>query len=213
MKYINTRNQNNPKVATLVSEDAKFKTVMLQIEGEKPFTISLPTFKRWWKPFEEEPGTAIANEIANDFEAEEQKEKELSDEQYAQIGKEIAEQAKEKAKQHRASQHRAPQKKAVATERPIDVAEKLCKTFKGYRLTTAKNNVGMYVDDKKRVVDIWGRSNKVRIYVASDNSKFKTLSKKLYTVEGTGSGKLDVSMYVEQSNIEAVLTHLLKEDK
>ena len=87
MKYINTRNQNNTKVATLISEDSKFKTVMLQIDGEKPFSISIPTFKRWWRPIKdeeaviEEPGTKLANEIANDFDAEEQKEKELTYEQ------------------------------------------------------------------------------------------------------------------------------------
>ena len=87
--------------AELVSkDDTKVKVRYLDEaipEDKRDFEMTVSTYKRWWKPFEEEPGTALANEIANDFEAEEQKEKELTDDQYAEIGKEIAEQAKQKA--------------------------------------------------------------------------------------------------------------------
>lgn len=51
MKYMNKR---NGKVFELVSLDEKYKTVMLQEEGqEKQVTCTTSTFKRWYKKLEE----------------------------------------------------------------------------------------------------------------------------------------------------------------
>lgn len=51
MKYINKR---NGKVFEFVSQDEKYKTVMLQEEGqEKAITCTTSTFKRWYKKLEE----------------------------------------------------------------------------------------------------------------------------------------------------------------
>ena len=51
MKYMNKR---NGKVFELVSQDEKYKTVMLQEEGqEKQTTCTTSTFKRWYKKLEE----------------------------------------------------------------------------------------------------------------------------------------------------------------
>lgn len=50
MKYTNKR---NGKVVELVELNEKYKTVMLQEEGEKPFTVTTSTFKRWYKKLEE----------------------------------------------------------------------------------------------------------------------------------------------------------------
>lgn len=51
MKYMNKR---NGKVFELVSLDEKYKTVMLQEEGqEKTITCTTSTFKRWYKKLEE----------------------------------------------------------------------------------------------------------------------------------------------------------------
>lgn len=51
MKYMNKR---NGKVFELVSQDEKYKTVMLQEEGqEKAITCTTSTFKRWYKKLEE----------------------------------------------------------------------------------------------------------------------------------------------------------------
>lgn len=51
MKYTNKR---NGKVVELVELNEKYKTVMLQEEGEKPFTVTTSTFKRWYKKLEEQ---------------------------------------------------------------------------------------------------------------------------------------------------------------
>lgn len=51
MKYINKR---NGKVFEFVSQDEKYKTVMLQEEGqEKAITCTTSTFKRWYKKLEQ----------------------------------------------------------------------------------------------------------------------------------------------------------------
>lgn len=46
MKYKNTRNS---RIASLVSEDSKFKTVLLEYEDGSTVSVSQSTFKRWWK--------------------------------------------------------------------------------------------------------------------------------------------------------------------
>ena len=232
MKY---ENKKTGKIATLISEDEKFKTVILQYEDGTTVTVTNPTLKRWWKKVlitdindvteitnpddidddtyievikkQREnlvpmPGVEKLAELKNEQNTD--TEKELTDDEYAQIGKEIAQQAKQKAEDVKNA--RAKQK--ASGERPIDVAHKICKQFNQFNLTTAKNNVGIHVD-KKRIIDIWGRSTKIRIYVSEDNAQFKTLDKKLYVVEGFAKGNLNKSIYVESANIEAVLTHLL----
>lgn len=50
MKYVNKR---NGKVVELIEHNEKYKTVMLQEEGQKPFTVTTSTFKRWYKKLEE----------------------------------------------------------------------------------------------------------------------------------------------------------------
>ena len=42
-------NKRNGKLATLVSEDSKFKTVLLQYEDGSNTNVSIPTLKRWLK--------------------------------------------------------------------------------------------------------------------------------------------------------------------
>ena len=123
--------------AELVSkDDTKVKVRYLDEsipEDKRDFEMTVSTYKRWWKPFEEEPGTALANEIANDFEAEEDKEQNLTDEEYAQIGKEIAEQAKEKAelqkskKSKKVKSHRVsnPEVAQIVAEQAKQTAEEI----------------------------------------------------------------------------------------
>lgn len=118
MKY---RNIKNGIVAELVSKDDKFKTVTLRINGdEKPYSSS--TIKRWWEPVVEEEeklttqefasllgsqvGTAEEKEISLQEELfEEAQVQEVVSEDicadgtpYSEIGKEIAQQAQDKAK-------------------------------------------------------------------------------------------------------------------
>ena len=127
MMYVNKK---NGKVATVVSEDEKCKTVILEYEDNSTTCVTTSTLKRWWKKFEAEevvetldvecengvtddealeqavvdPEDAYVRELGiecppvTSYEVVSDNEKELTDEQYAQIGKEIAEQAKKKAK-------------------------------------------------------------------------------------------------------------------
>ncbi len=101
---------------------------------------------------------------------------------------------------------------SISDDTPIKLAESFIKTY-NYQLTFAKNNVGVCASNKKRFLDIWGRKNHVRIYVSSENELYQSLPKDLYFIKGVGSGKLNISIYVEKQNIERVLTHLLKEEK
>lgn len=129
MKYVYNRN-GSTRTADLISEDAKFKTVLLQYEDGKTTSISLATFKRWWKPISEEVD-------AEDKYVEEvmQQKKELGIEcpkidsveivsedmcadgrSYAEIGKEIAKQAKEKANAVKAKKSKPAKKTATKAE-------------------------------------------------------------------------------------------------
>lgn len=51
MKYLNKR---NGKVAELIQENEKFKTVLIKYEDDKESTVTISTLKRWWKPLSEE---------------------------------------------------------------------------------------------------------------------------------------------------------------
>lgn len=51
MKY---QNKKNGKVATLVEQNEKFKTVMLEFEDGSSQSITSSTFKRWWKKLDDD---------------------------------------------------------------------------------------------------------------------------------------------------------------
>lgn len=90
MKY---QNKKNLRYATLIEENTKFNTVTMQYEDDGSNTsITTSTLKRWWKKVEEESPVKennveeIQEEVAGDGTP------------LAEVGKEIAAQAKEKAK-------------------------------------------------------------------------------------------------------------------
>ena len=226
MNYINKKNF---RIATVISEDTKCKTVMLQFADDGSVVpITTATLKRWWKPVEENtevkeseetlvpmPGIEKLAELKKEVSKDKDDDTCADGRKYAEIGKEIAEQAKQKAEEAKtANKKNTAKANKPATDSPIAIATAFCsKLGKKYRVTTAKNNVGIYVDDV-RVVDIWGRKTKIRVYVSGDNKAFKSLSTKLYEKDSTANkGKLNVSVYIEQSNIETALTQLLKEEK
>lgn len=60
MMYVNKR---NGKMVELISQDDKFKTVMLQeVETGKAFTATTSTFKRWYKKMEQQAVEEVATE-------------------------------------------------------------------------------------------------------------------------------------------------------
>ena len=112
MKY---ENRKNGSIGTIVEENEKSKTVILELEDGKTVSISTSTLKRWWKKVKEEEAEVVEPliDLDNPITDEEAKklgmidgEKALEMEETAgdgtpltEVGKEIAEQAKEKAEQ------------------------------------------------------------------------------------------------------------------
>lgn len=129
MKY---QNKRNGKVASLISEDSKFKTVLLEYEDGSTVSVSQSTLKRWWKQLSAE--ATNPEDIPNDqyvAEVMEQKkelgiecppitEVEIVSEEKAgdgtlltEVDKEIAKQAKEKAKAAKVKKASKEHKSAV----------------------------------------------------------------------------------------------------
>jgi hypothetical protein len=103
MKY---ENRKNGRIATVIREDTKYAAMELQYDDDgKMQRIAMSTLKRWWKKVEEteqesvkEPVQEQETEIAKDeVETVIDKETNLTDNDYKEIGKEIVEQAKEKS--------------------------------------------------------------------------------------------------------------------
>lgn len=186
MKY---QNKRNGKVTANVTFDEKFKTYAIEFEDGTNTVITSATLKRWYVPMEEESESKttadFAKELAESITShiEENKvpslsemvapaveslndsEKELTDEQYAEIGKEIAEQAKEKAA--RAKKNKKVKDPKRDTQESIKVIigiiEKVGMTVRTYpsdpRTITVKNIDGkslgdIHVGDKKFVLAI-----------------------------------------------------------
>lgn len=139
-------------------------------------------------------------------------EQNLTDEQYAEIGKEIAEEAKQKAK--RAQQRAKKEKKASAPKVDVlAITESVVKSL-DLKYKRSRDGIGIFSVDDKRVLDIWKRSSKIRVYIASDNAKFNTIKtsnliEKLHD-NPSKNAKLDKSFYVDASNIEKLLTVFAK---
>lgn len=105
MKY---QNKRNGMVAELVEINEKSKQVILQ--GDKPVSCTISTFKRWWKPLEDaydaDAEECVAEEVATIKKVEAKHVEDVLEEDragdgtpLADVGKEIAKQAKEKSKQ------------------------------------------------------------------------------------------------------------------
>ena len=181
------------------------------MEQKKELGIECPAIESF--TVVEEPGNALANEIANDFDASEDAESELTDDQYAQIGKEIAEQAKQKAKNAKrvSKKSEKPAKKSESTAPAVDViafAEEIVKKL-NLEYKRSRDGLGIIVNEK-RVLDLWKRSNCVRYYISSDDAKYKIISKselitKLHD-NPSKKAKLNKSFYVDLAKLTAVLT-------
>lgn len=101
MKYRHTKDN---RVMEVIKEDTDRKTYLIKFEDGTSTTIAYSTFKRWWKPIEEEkverhlvpmPGAEKLAELKKEYSHDENT---CADGRtYAEIGKEIAEQAKAKA--------------------------------------------------------------------------------------------------------------------
>lgn len=154
----------------------------------------------------------ISNAIAADFE------ESLAGDgtPLAEVGKEIANDAKQKAKD---AKSKKPEKKSSAKPKKekkdsvdtIAFAESICKQMK-LEYKRSRDGVGIFVEGK-RVIDMWRRSDKVRVYMSSANPKFKKIDKKIVinlNDNPSKSSKLDKSFYVEYANIEKMIASVMR---
>lgn len=121
----------------------------------------------------------------------------------AEVGKEIAEQAKQKSAKAKSEKKQKTVKEKVDT---IAIVESLCQQMK-LQYKRSRDGIGIF-SENKRVLDIWRRSDKIRVYVSSENPKFKKIDKKIVlklSDNPSKSSKLDKSFYVECANIETLL--------
>lgn len=134
----------------------------------------------------------------------------------AEVGKEIANDAKQKAKD---AKSKKPEKKSSAKPKKekkdsvdtIAFAESICKQMK-LEYKRSRDGVGIFVEGK-RVIDMWRRSDKVRVYMSSANPKFKKIDKKIVinlNDNPSKSSKLDKSFYVEYANIEKMIASVMR---
>lgn len=117
---IKFQNKKNGKVAFQISHDDKFKTSILQYEDDSTVSVTDSTLKRWWKKIEEEapsevklvpmPGTEDPDWGKKHF-VEQDEDTAGDGTPLAEVGKEIAMQAKEKAKAATSKKEAAPRKK------------------------------------------------------------------------------------------------------
>lgn len=156
MKYENTRNH---KVGTLVEQNDKTKTVILEFEDGTSTAVTFSTLKRWWKkledaevPKQEETKEEIVQEEAKEMSQEAinavpdalkkfipgQEDADIAGDgtPLAEVGKEIAEQAKEKSKkskkEKKLKKEKAPKIDLIAMQ---DKVRKICADI-GYTIKT-----------------------------------------------------------------------------
>jgi len=128
----------------------------------------------------------------------------------AEVGKEIAEQAKKKAKKAKAEKKTS--KKADAID-VIAITEDIVKSLNAdYK--RSRDGIGIFNADSKRVLDIWKRSTRVRMYISSDDRKYNAVAKSKL-IENlhdnpSKSAKLDKSFYVEANNVQKFLEMYLR---
>lgn len=130
MKY---QHKENRILATLVSENEKFKTVDLELSDGTMKQITTSTLKRWWKAIPEEETTEqetktsndISNDIAADFEAQEKEEEETEKEEPKMVPMPGTE--GEWGKEHYAPEEESTPEQQTAEEQEEPVAEQKVK--------------------------------------------------------------------------------------
>lgn len=166
MEIYNSKRHEGIK-AELLSMNEKTKVYTFKyLNGDKEgktFDISAATVKRWWAKSEE-----VVEDTTKNTPKEEvvDKETDLTDTQYAEIGKEIAEQAKEKSKD-------AKKKKAKKTKTPkIDRSKELqevceflknncskqCESVNSYSFKNSDGKTYLEVRPQKKNLVIFAKS-------------------------------------------------------
>ena len=174
-KIYESKRTEGVKVKVIKFEE-KFKTVIIEyLTGDKTGTsssITTATLKRWWEEIEVINETDEALELLAGGDSKEQAEsviaeKELTDEEYAKIGLEIAEQAKKKTEEHKKS------KKISNIDRSKEILEldafigntynnKYYESVKCYKI----------IKNEKTVAEIYPRKKEIEVRVKSIKDNF-----------------------------------------
>lgn len=174
-KIYESKRTEGVKVKVIKFEE-KFKTVIIEyLTGDKTGTsssITTATLKRWWKEIEVINETDEALELLAGGDSKEQAEsviaeKELTDEEYAKIGLEIAEQTKKKTEEHKKS------KKISNIDRSKEILE--LEAFIGNTYNNKYyESVKCYkiIKNDKTVAEIYPRKKEIEVRVKSIKDNF-----------------------------------------
>jgi hypothetical protein len=142
MKYENRR---NGKVATLISRDDKFKTVMMEYEDGTTQPITEATLKRWWKKVENEPEVVVKEETMET----EQEATMTEVDAVENVVQEVVEQVKEKPV--RVKKTKEPKQENPHIQEILDYIYNISQEFGGIVWTPAK-------DIKMRTIKVGGHN-------------------------------------------------------
>lgn len=187
MKYMNKKNN---KVAELIKEDKVRSTVMLQYADGSNTTLTTGTFKRWWK--------AIADEAVNTDDANENAENAVE----ADAPKVDAQDAV-KADDNADKADTAVVAKATKSKvNDMREAVKAMLAKEGIEYRASKVEISLNVN-KKRIAQIYGRKDRIRLYVNSAEVKnYKALvNYAIGEIVDVKDGRIDKSMYIKADDI------------
>lgn len=213
MKYRNTK---NGIIGTVVEHDEVRKTVLLECDNGKTVPLTTSTLKRWWKPVEDEdeklvpmPGAEKLAELKEEVE-----DKAGDGTPLAEVGKEIAAQAKEKAKAAKKP------KKETATNAEIPAIIDFINS------TAKKAGIQPYIRDKQPKLTNYKRSDgKVLFLTTQSKNKIdlcckekelpESIASKMVKFNGFFNIKLSISSLTDVSKelITDIINSFKKEDK
>lgn len=156
MMYENKRNGIKGELVQSQESQNGIKVYTLKLESGEEKAVFGPTFKRWWKKVEAE------EQVEEVVDTEEN----LTDEDYAKIGVEIAEQAKKKSK-------KVKNKKAPRVDRSNDLLE--IDSFIGDTYNNKYySSVKCYkiVKDGKTVAEVYPRKKNIEVRVKTVKEDF-----------------------------------------
>ena len=201
--YVNRKSGNVVKV---VEVDEKTKTLIYEGADGKTHVTSWSSFRKSYK----------AEESADADTTTEEKQPESVESAGSDEVKETDKPEKSEKKSDAPTPKKERKKREKSDINTIDITEDVFKRHNlEYKRTKAGGGIGLFIDGTK-VLDIWRRSDKIRVYVSSENPNFKTMNKSLIEKmhdNPSKTAKLNKSFYVNIPNIEAVILHYAKEVK
>lgn len=205
MKYRHTKDN---RVMEVIKEDTDRKTYLIKFEDGTSTTIAYSTFKRWWKPIDEEekieqhlvpmPGAEKLAELKKEYSHDEDT---CADGRtYAEIGKEIAEQAKAKAEKTK----KVKAEKVAYSE--DTVAADIIRAASLYVTPKSKHDLVLKDDDKNMLAVVYVGKKSLTFYFNGEDIKEKLIAGGAEIVES--SEKFDYYSKIDINTLISVLPML-----